>query len=273
MGSSIAQQLKSHYRVHIFDKERSKTASVKDINVATGIKNLLRNVSTVILAVKPQDCHAALGKIKGYELFMRNSLKDTLFISIAAGISTTTIEKALGNARVIRVMPNIGSKVGAGIACLSKGKFATEEDFDFTETLFEHLGETLKIEERLMNAATAISGSGPGFFYDMLRRNHVKPQNIKAVDTFTETVFIPALKSAARDVGFSEEQSDFLAMATAASSIALLKKSKISPAQLKKQVASKGGTTEAGFLVLEKGGNLEEAVKAALKRAQELERK
>lgn len=272
MGSSIAQQLKSHFNIHVFDKEASKPARISGIKTEKDIPALINGAGTIVLAVKPQDLTTVLNEIGSDKTFMNFSRQDILLISIAAGISTATIEKTLGVIRVIRVMPNIGLKIGEGVACLAKGKYATEEDFDFAENLFAYMGETLRIEEGLMNAATAVSGSGPGFFYDMLERNNIKATDAGAIDAFTKTVFIPELESVAQYIGFSEEEAGFLALTTAASSVALLKKSDISPAELKKQVASKGGTTEAGLLVLEQKGGLEEAVKAALKRAQELER-
>lgn len=273
MGSSIAQQLKSHFNIHAFDKEASKTAHTGGIKLEKDVPSLVNSAGTVILAIKPQDFNAVLNEIGNDKTFMNFSRQDILLISIAAGISTTTVESALGVIRVIRVMPNIGLKIGEGVACLAKGKYATEEDFDFAENLFAYMGETLRIEENLMNAATAVSGSGPGFFYCLLERKNIKATDTDAVDTFTKTVFIPELGSVAQYIGFSEEDAGFLAVATAASSVALLKKSNVPLVELKKQVASKGGTTEAGLLVLEQGGDLEGAVKAALKRAQELERK
>ena len=270
MGLSIAQQLKGCFDIHVFDKETSKISSLSDIKAAKNISALINSASTIILAIKPQDFYTVLNEISNDKLWLP---QDAIFISIAAGIPTTTIENALEGARVIRVMPNIGLKIGQGVSCLAKGKYASKEDFDFAVNLFKYMGQTLRIEESLMDAATAVSGSGPGFFYELLERNHIKSTDTDGVDTFTKTIFIPELLSVAQKIGFFEEQAKFLAMSTATSSISLLKKTKSYPSELKKQVTSKGGTTEAGLEVLQKGGSLEGAVKAALKRAEELSKK
>ncbi|MGE5197507.1 MAG: pyrroline-5-carboxylate reductase family protein, partial [Deltaproteobacteria bacterium] len=176
MGSAIAKLLKADYRIFVFEKDASKTNGLADIQAASGIADVVNKVDTVILAVKPQDFDAVLDEIRTC-----SNLTDKLFISIAAGITTQYMEKTLGVARVIRAMPNMPAKIGLGITCLSKGRFATEEDFDFTQDLFLYLGETLRIEERMMNAATAISGSGPGYCYDLIETKNIDTADIDAV--------------------------------------------------------------------------------------------
>jgi pyrroline-5-carboxylate reductase len=264
MGSSIAWQLKSDYQIYAFDKDPAKFNNLAcDIRVASSITDLMNKVNTAILAIKPQDFDAVLGEIKA-------AVKDKLIISIAAGITTEYIETILGLVRVIRAMPNMPAKIGEGITCLSKGKYATVEDFDFVQDLFLYLGETIRIDEKMMNAATAISGSGPAYCYDLLEANNIEANNTNAVREFVKGVFIPLLKQAAQSLGFSKEQSEFLAVNTGNSSVGLLFKTKLSTTELKQQIASKGGTTEAALAILHKGGSLEEAVRAALKRAEEL---
>jgi len=264
MGSSIARQLKADHQIYVFDKDNAKLNNLSsDIQAASSIMDLVNKVNTVILAIKPQDFNIVLNEI-------RLAIKDKLIISIAAGITTEHIEKILGVVRVIRAMPNMPAKIGEGTTCLSKGKYATEEDFDFAQDLFLYLGETIRIEERMMNPATAISGSGPAYCYDLLEANNIEVSNINAVRQFVKDVFIPLLRQAAQSIGFSKEQAEFLAVNTGNSSVGLLIKTKLPTAQLKQQIASKGGTTEAALAILHKGGSLEEAVKAALMRAEEL---
>lgn len=263
MGEAIARQLKNDYQIIVFDKDKGKTKECVGLRVSKDIPELLPNADIIILAVKPQDFDGILEEIKG-------SAGSKLIISIAAGISTEYIEKNLGFVRVIRAMPNIAAKTGDGITCLSQGKFATEEDFDFAEDIFEYLGETKCIEEGLMNAVTAVSGSGPGFCYDEIERHNIDMKNIDAFRQFVREKFVPSLKSAAEGVGFAPQEAEFLSVATGNSCIGLFIKTRIPVSELKKQVTSKGGTTEAGLEVLHKGGSLEEAVKAALKRAKEL---
>lgn len=259
MGSAIAQQLASDYKVSVYDKETEKISAAKEVDVAKDILGLVNSVGIIILAVKPQDFENLLLEIK-------SSVSQKLIISIAAGISTGYIEKVLGVARVIRAMPNMPAKIGEGITCLSKGKFSSEDDFDFAENLFSYLGETLRIDEGMMNAATAVSGSGPGFFCDL-----VADKPVSEIKTFTEKEFIPALSACASSLGFSSFQAKMLAEMTGCGTVKYLEKGHLSASEVKKQVASKGGTTEAGLAVMQHDvRNLGSAIKAAVKRAEEL---
>ena len=190
---------------------------------------------------------------------------DELIISIAAGITTRYVEDYFGVVRVVRVMPNMPAKIGSGMSCLSKGKFASEEDFDLAEELFSYMGEILAIKEEMINAATAISGSGPGYLYYL-----IEGKSLSEAKKYAHNVFMPLLKEAAMKIGFDPDEAHLLAQATTEGSMAILKSSGLSAEQLKLQVASKGGTTEAGLLVLHKEGTIEEAAMAALKRAEEL---
>ncbi|MCX5701884.1 MAG: pyrroline-5-carboxylate reductase [Candidatus Omnitrophica bacterium] len=261
MGSAIAERLKSKYKVFVFDKDKTKTVILKDIIVANSIGELCRMSDTLILAVKPQDFDAVLVEIKSC-----THLADKLFISIAAGIKTSYIEKKLGAVRVVRVMPNMAIKIKQGISCLSKGRFATEEDFEFTEELFDYMGKTLRIEEEKMEAATAVSGSGPGFYFDIIESildSNKNPEEFKKE-------FIITLTKAAEESGFKHEEAVFLASGTGTACQLLLVETKLPPSELKKQITSKGGTTLAGLDALHATGSLIEAVKAAKKRAEEL---
>lgn len=260
MGQAIAEGLKSDYRVIVFDKDKNKIKNIKDINSANDNLDLLNKVDTVILAIKPQDFDAVLREIKRY-------VKDKLVISIAAGIETTYMEKLLGNTRIIRAMPSIGAKIAESVTCLSKGRFADDDDSSFTQELFYCLGVTKEIEEKMINAATAISGSGPAYIFDFLESNSIDPNNIPE---HTKHDIIRRLGNAAISVGFNREDAMFLAANTTNSSISLAKKTKIPLTELKKQVTSKGGTTEAALEVLHKGGSWEEAAKVAVKRAEQL---
>ena len=116
-----------------------------------------------------------------------------------------------------------------------------------------------------MNAATALSGSGPGFLFSLLED---KPETDWA--NYAQNEFIPALVAAAQAIGFRPEQARILASTATQGSIALLRETGLPADMLRKQVASKGGTTEAGLKELKNIQSLEAAVKAALKRAEEL---
>lgn len=262
MGQAIAERIKRKYNVWVFDNDKDKIKNFSDISVARNNVNLVGKAEVVILAVKPQEIEGVLDEIKNY-------VNDKLIISIAAGIPTAYIENRLVHARVIRTMPNLPARVGAGMICLCKGKSATKRDLDFSEELFRVLGETLALnDENMINAATAVSGSGPGFFFDA-----VENKSIEEIRKYATDVFIPSLTDSAEKIGFSREQAIKLAKVTSGGSIAFLEQTKLSPAIAKNLVTSKKGTTEAGLNELHKGGSLEDAVKAALNRARELSKK
>ncbi len=264
IGQAMAEHIKSlDCLIWVFDKDKNKINALKGINLAKDNRDLLNKADTVILAVKPQDLDGVLREIKGH-------VKDKLIISIAAGIPTAYIEKALGNVRVIRAMPNIAAKIGESVSCICKGKNSGDDDLDFAQQLFYYLGTTKAIDEGLMNAATAISGSGPGYIFDFLHTNSIDPNNIPE---YIKHELMMRLEKAAEAVGFAHTDAAFLAANTVNSSISLIKKTRIAASELVRQVASKGGTTEAALEVLHKGGTWEEAAAAALKRAEQLARK
>ncbi|MFA5063501.1 MAG: pyrroline-5-carboxylate reductase [Candidatus Omnitrophota bacterium] len=263
MGQVIGQSLvlqEGEFNIYVFDKDKNKLDVPSDINVAKGIKDLVEKTDTVILAVKPQDFDRVLKEIKG-------RAGNKLIISIAAGISTKHIEKLLGAVRVIRVMPNIGAKIGESVSCLCKGAFATDEDLELTQELFNCLGSTRIIDESMMNAATAISGSGPAYVFYFAENNSLDPENIPE---HARHDMMRRLEKAAEELGFSTEDAAFLAANTVSASINLLHKTKLPAPELRKQVTSKGGTTEAALEILVKGGTWTDAAVAALKRAEKL---
>lgn len=260
MGSAIAERLKKDCEVTVFDKDKNKTKGLVSIKVAGDISGLAEGVDTIVLAVKPQDFELVLDE-------MKDNAKDKLIISIAAGITTAYIERRMTDARVIRTMPNLPARVGAGITCVCKGASATEEDLDFAKSLFDVLGETLVLnDEDMMSAATAVSGSGPGFLFSL-----VQGKKGKELEKFATDVFSPKLEKVARDEGFDSDQAHVLSVATTAGSLELLAVPGNSAETLRVMVISAGGTTEAGLKVLQNNlENLPEAIKAARKRAQEL---
>jgi len=259
MGSAIAERIKRTYRVIVFDKDVKKINALEGIEVAKEVRRLVGKSEVIILAVKPQDFDGLLQEIKDY-------VGNKLIISIAAGITTAYIEKALKGAKVVRVMPNLPAKIGEGMSGIAKGKSATAEDLNFTYKLFRRLGEALIVKEDMIPAITAISGSGPGFLCDL-----VEGKSIHQIEVFTKGNFIPVLTSTSTDLGFTFEQSKILAEKTGWGTVKFIESGLLSPQEIKKQVASKKGTTEAGLHVLKHNiKNLTAAAKAALKRAKEL---
>ncbi len=266
MGSCLAQRLKSkENQIWVFDKDKQKTKEISGINLAKNNSDLANKVDIVILAVKPQDFSLTLEEIK-------NDLKGKLVISIAAGISIAYIENILGEVKVIRTMPNMPARIGRGMTCLCKGKFATDQDLNFSRELFENLGVTLILNEDMISEATAVSGSGPGYVFDWIENKNINIDNVASLERFREE-FTVLLTGVAVNIGFVSKDAAKLAKATVDGSIALIKESNLSAGELKKQIASKGGTTEAALEVLHNGGYLDQAVKAAVLRARELSKK
>jgi len=265
MGSVMAERMrKIRYNfkkigVLVYDKDSRKTDEVKNVDIAKDIKDLVQRVDTVILAVKPQDFDGVLMEIKDASgIAARQAGPPNLIISVAAGITTAYIERILGNVRVIRAMPNLPAKIGKGITGLCKGRFANKGDLDWSKKLFHELGKVLTVEEDKINAVTAISGSGPAYVCHFLLKGLEKRH------------FLLEFRNAAEKIGFNRKAAAILVNTTFLGTIAFLKRTNTLPADLIKQVASKGGTTEAALAVLQSGGSLEEAILAAEKRAEEL---
>ncbi len=263
MGQAIADRIKSKYAVFVFDKEANKTSGQYGIVVAKSALGVIGHSGAIILAVKPQDFDNVLNEIKGHT-------SKKLIISIAAGITTAYIEKRLTNARVIRVMPNIAAKIGQAETCVSRGSFAVGRDLDFTKELFDLVGKTWIVKEEIMDAATAICGSGPAYiYYDM----EINKYDAKNLPSSVESSYIERLAKAAERVGFDVQTAFDLSQATTMASVRLSVLTEIPPAELRKMVSSKGGTTEAALEVIMNGGSWEDAAVAARKRAEELSKK
>ena len=133
MGSSIAQGLKSKYQLYVFDKDKNKTKDAQGIKITDSLSDLAIQADILFLAVKPQDFDGVLTELK-------DKTAGKLIISIAAGITTSYIEKLLPQARVIRAMPNIGVKIGQSVTCLCAGALATGDDLALARDLFSCLG-------------------------------------------------------------------------------------------------------------------------------------
>jgi pyrroline-5-carboxylate reductase len=200
----------------------------------------------VLLAVKPQQMSAVLAPLKSA------SAAGKLFISIAAGVTTARIESELGGkARVVRVMPNTPALVGAGAAALAKGAYATDDDLATAELILGAVGITVRVEERLIDAVTALSGSGPAYVFYV-----------------TEAMIKGGVAA-----GLDEALAKKLAIQTVYGAAKLLVESGEEPESLRRKVTSPGGTTEAALKVMGERKLAEifaEAIKAAEQRSREL---
>ncbi len=262
MGSAIAERIACHYTVCVFEKEAAKTREVSGIRVAKGIADLTVSSDAIILAVKPQDFRGVLEELQAHA-------SGKLVMSIAAGKTTAFIEGFLPASRVVRVMPNLGAKIGKAETCLCRGQSATDGDLASAQKLFDCIGKTWLLDESMLDSATAITGSGPAYiFYDM-EVNGIDPRH---VPEDVKQKYVSRLRIAACDVGFDRDTAVAFASSVTATACDLAAASGIPVAVLRSQVTSKGGTTAAALERLARGESWSEAARAAKVRAQELSR-
>lgn len=203
----------------------------------------------VLIAVKPQMMADALPSLKAF------GNGTTLFLSVAAGTPISTYEDLLGGQTpIIRAMPNTPAAIGRGITAICGNKKSSDADMDLAETLLSAVGQVVRLDgEHQMDAVTAVSGSGPAYVFHL----------------------IETLAAAGVAEGLQPKLSMQLAKATVGGAGALAEEAEESPAQLRVNVTSPGGTTAAALSVLMDDANgfptlLTRAVKAAADRSKEL---
>lgn len=203
----------------------------------------------LVLCVKPQQTQDALAEVKPAFDPQRH-----LLASLCAGVTLARLEGALPpGARVVRVMPNTPMLVGLGAACIAPGTHAREEDLDAVEALFSTAALVLRVEERLMDAVTGLSGSGPAYLFYL----------------------VEAMADAGEAEGFTRAQALRLAARTCLGAAKMLEETGLSPEELRRRVTSPNGTTQAALERLEADGvkaKLTAAVRRAAERSRELGR-
>ena len=226
--------------------------AIEEFEKASGAKGSLSlmdlaDCDVVLLCTKPQDVVPALRQLGEV-----SAGRGMLVISIAAGITLAALEEWVpANIRVIRAMPNTPALVGEGAAAFCLGGRATREDASCATRLLGKVGLALEVPERLMDAVTGLSGSGPAYVYLM----------------------IEALADGGVRCGLARNQALQLAAQTVLGGARMVLETGEHPARLKDMVTSPGGTTIAGLAEMEKSGvrsALIEAVTAATQRAREL---
>jgi pyrroline-5-carboxylate reductase len=228
-------------------KERAEfVAKRHGISVAASAKELAQKAKIVLIAVKPQDAKPLLSAIAPV------LDKDKLLISIMAGVTTSTILSMVQRpVKVIRVMPNLNVKVGEGALGITTNELVPERELDETKMLLAPVGRIVEVREDLMDAVTALGGSGPAFLLH----------------------FLEAMIDAGVNVGLPRDKASIIAIQTIKGTIATLEAEKLHPSLMKEMVTSPGGTTIAGLSYLEeKGfkGDLIKAIEHARNRAREL---
>src|SRR5690606_38421950 len=117
----------------------------------------------IVVAVKPQDVPAVVERI---DSAISDSVQESIVVSLAAGVSTESLENKLSaGSPVVRVMPNTAMLVGQGVSAVCKGRFARDEHVEQVKTLMESVGVVVVVTEAQMDAVTAVSGSGPAYFF------------------------------------------------------------------------------------------------------------
>lgn len=235
--------------IYILDKNESKRYAFSSLGISHvygSCDSYITNVDLVILAIKPQDFFSISSELKQY------LKKDQLILSIMAGVSTSHITDSLNTKNIIRAMPNIPAMIGRGMTVYTAQDSVTREELTQVQNILNSTGKTLYVKsEEMIDAATAISGTGPAYVYFLM------DQMIKS----------------AIDMGFDEHQAEVLVSQTFYGAISLYNKSNEAPAEWIKKVSSKGGTTEAAFDRLDKdktGDLIQQAIHAAKTRATEL---
>lgn len=193
------------------------------IKVITDNKELALCSDVIFIATKPNYASAVLEEIKD-ELN-----ENKLIVSICAGVSTSKIEKIIGKQRVVRVMPNTPAMVLEGMSGVCRGTYATEDDAQFVVELLSNIGKAIEVKEEQIDIVTAISGSGPAFFYKVMED----------------------MARAGEKLGLDYEKSLQLAVQTAIGSAKMVMKRGEIPVQtLIDNVATKGGCTFVGITVM-----------------------
>ena len=244
-------------------------ADTYSVLVTSSVTDAVNNATFIVVAVKPADVESVVGDLAHAAADAENDSAEQVFVTVAAGITITYFESKLpAGTPVIRAMPNAAALVGAGVTALAKGRFVTPQQLEEVSALFDAVGGVLTVPEKQMDAVTALSGSGPAYFFLM----------------------VEALVDAGVAAGLSRQVAADLTAQTMAGSAAMLlermnqdrpsaegealgMRAEATAAQLRATVTSPGGTTAAALRELERGGlrvAVDAAVQAAKTRSEQL---
>ncbi len=237
--------------------------------LVTSVTDAVENATFVVVAVKPTDVESVMGDLVQAAAAAENDSAEQVFVTVAAGVTITYFESKLpAGTPVVRAMPNAAALVGAGVTALAKGRFVTGQQLEEVSALFDAVGGVLTVPEPQMDAVTAVSGSGPAYFF----------------------LLVEALMDAGVAAGLSRQVAAELAAQTMAGSAAMLLErmdqdrhsAQVAPlgaqvdataTQLRATITSPGGTTAAALRELERGGlrgAVDAAVQAAKSRSEQL---
>jgi len=226
--------------------DRAREISSKYGAREVDLTELAKSSDVILLVVKPQDLAQLLASING------NLKKSATIVSFAAGKTTDFISEIVGpDISIIRVMPNTPTLIGLGMAAISLGKSVNPEQAKFVSEFLATCGKVISIEENLQDAVTALSGSGPAYFF----------------------AFVEEMIKSGISLGLSSEQATTLAIQTMVGSAAMLEQSGKNATTLRENVTSPNGTTAAALKVFSEanlGDIVAKAMTAARDRSQEL---
>jgi pyrroline-5-carboxylate reductase len=254
MGEAILASLLQKKRVipsgvtvsDISEERRSYLSGKYGVPVTCDNREAVKEKDVIVLAVKPQQ----MGDV--FKALYRELTSEQVVVSIAAGVKILTITRGLGVSRVVRAMPNTPAQIGRGVTGWTATPGVTEEQKERARAVLSAMGEEIYFDdEKYLDMVTAVSGSGPAYFF----------------------LFAEALIEAAEGIGLSRRLGERLVLQTMLGSAHLWDNSGKSAAELRRSVTSKGGTTERALGVFEKGEFVRlvaEAVKAAYQRAVDL---
>jgi pyrroline-5-carboxylate reductase len=236
----IEASLVSSHQVHVYDVSGPRMDHLRrtyEIDLKESVGELARASKVIVLAVKPQVMSAVLHELGDHLAHA------PLIISIAAGISMTTLTKGLpAGASVVRVMPNTPALVLEGASALARGAHVTGEQMQLALSLFRAVGTAIEVEEKWMDAVTGLSGSGPAYVLLVLE----------------------SLIDAGVLMGLPRPTARELVLQTVSGTVRMVRETGKHPGELKDLITSPGGTTIHGLQVLE-----ERAVRGAVMRAVE----
>jgi len=249
LAAVLSKELSTPDNVCVGDVREERRQYLKKqygVGVAESNKEAAYSKDVVVLAVKPQNLAGVMAELSG-------CLEPAQFVlSIIAGTSINTLCQGLSHSRIVRVMPNTPAQVGAGISAWTATTNVTEEQKAWARDILNAMGREIYFDdEKYLDMATAVSGSGPAYFF----------------------LLAEYLIDAAVHIGLPRDAAEGLVLQTMLGSAHLMQKSGKTPAELRRMVTSPGGTTAQAVRVFEEGGlaNLvREAVRAAYNRAKEL---
>lgn len=225
--------------------ERAEALAASGCIVSVDARETAAGRRVVIVATKPRDVPGLLDRIADV------ITRDQVVVSVAAGVPISVFERRLEGVAVIRSMPNTPALVGEGITGMAAGTYADEEAVEAARTVLAAVGGVRRVEEPLMDAVTAVSGTGPAYVF----------------------LLAEALTEAAIREGLPRDLAEAVVHQTVRGAGHLLTETGRTPSELRGQVTSPGGTTAAAVHILEQGGFralVEDAVRAAAERSRQL---